>query len=80
MTLDNWCIMLYYVNMDKLLDLIEELEIYRLENRISERELAKTLRVSYNTVNRWFNGRCKPNKIQTYHIKKLLCQARKTQE
>jgi len=35
-------------------------------------ELLEKLGVAYNTVNRWFTGRNMPNKIQTYHIKKLL--------
>ena len=61
--------MLYYVYM---IDLLEKLEIYRLENKISQRKLAERLGVAYNTVNRWFTDRNKPNKIQTYHIKKLL--------
>ncbi len=52
--------------------LINELELYRLEHKITQGELAKILGISYPTVNRWFNGKCKPNKIQTYHIKKLL--------
>ena len=55
-----------------MIELLKKLEIYRLENKISQRELAKKFGVSYNTVNRWFMGRNKPNKIQTYHIKKLL--------
>lgn len=61
--------MVYYVYM---MDLLEKLEIYRLENKISQRKLAKTLGISYNTVNRWFMNRNTPNKIQQYHIKKLL--------
>ena len=52
--------------------IIEKLETYRLENKISQQELAKTLGVSFSTVNRWFNRKSKPNQIQTYHIKKLL--------
>ncbi len=59
------------------MDLIGELEVYRLENRITQQELAKMLHVSFNTVNRWLNARCKPNKIQTYHIKKLLSESKK---
>ena len=62
------------------MDLIKKLETYRLENKISQEILANMLGVCFATVNRWFNGRCKPNKMQTYHIKKLLCQASKTQE
>ena len=61
--------MLYYVYM---IELLEKLELYRLENKISQRKLAQRLGVSNNTVNRWLTGRNKPNKIQTYHIKKLL--------
>lgn len=53
-------------------DLIKKLEIYRLENRISQKQLADRLKVTFSTVNRWFNGNTKPNKIQRYHIKKLL--------
>jgi transcriptional regulator with XRE-family HTH domain len=52
--------------------LIERLEEYRLEHRISQEKLAETLGVAFITVNRWLNGHTEPNKIQTYHIKKLL--------
>jgi transcriptional regulator with XRE-family HTH domain len=55
-----------------MIELLEKLELYRLENKISQIKLAQRLGVSTNTVNRWFTGRNKPNKIQTYHIKKLL--------
>jgi len=53
-------------------DLIKKLEIYRLENRITQKQLADRLSVTFSTVNRWFNGKTKPNKIQQYHIKKLI--------
>lgn len=53
-------------------DLIKKLEDYRLEHRIPQEELAKKLRVAFSTVNRWFNRKSKPNKIQSYHIEKLL--------
>ena len=55
--------------MDKL---IEQLEVYRLEHRISQVQLAEMLGVAFVTVSRWLNGHTLPNKIQTYHIKKLL--------
>ncbi|GAI27668.1 unnamed protein product [marine sediment metagenome] len=61
--------MRYNANME---DLIKKLEIYRLENRISQKQLANRLSVTFSTVNRWFNGKTKPNKIQRYHIKKML--------
>lgn len=54
------------------MDLIKRLEIYRLENKIPQEELAKKLGVAFSTVNRWLNRKSKPNKIQTYHIEKLL--------
>ena len=53
-------------------DLIKQLETYRLENKISQEELAEKLSVAFSTVNRWLNGKSKPNKIQSYHIEKLL--------
>ena len=53
-------------------DILRELEKYRLENKLSQKNLAKKLGVTFATVNRWFNKRNKPNQIQTYHIIKLL--------
>ena len=52
--------------------LVKKLEEYRLENKISQTKLAETLGVTFVTVNRWFNGKFTPNKIQKHHIKKLL--------
>jgi len=66
---ENKYSMLYNANMDEL---IEKLDNYRLENRISQKQLADKLNVHFTTVNRWFNDRTIPNKIQIYHIKKLL--------
>ena len=53
-------------------DLIKKLETYRMENRISQKQLAEMLKVTFSTVNRWFNGKTKPSKMQQYHIKKIL--------
>ena len=72
---DNKSLLLHNAYMD---DLIKKLKIYRLENRISQRKLADKLHVHFSTVNRWFNGKTKPNKIQRYHIKKLLDTSDKT--
>ena len=55
-------------------DLIKQLELYRLENRITQVELAKDIGVNFSTVSRWLNGKTKPNKIQQYHIEKFLTQ------
>lgn len=54
------------------MDIIKRLEIYRLENKISQGELAEKLGVAFSTINRWLNGKTKPNKIQSYHVEKLL--------
>ncbi|MDP2913465.1 MAG: helix-turn-helix transcriptional regulator [Candidatus Omnitrophota bacterium] len=54
------------------MDIIKELELYRLENRITQVALAKEIGVNFSTVSRWFNGKTKPNKIQQYHIGKYL--------
>ncbi|MFC1799459.1 helix-turn-helix transcriptional regulator [Candidatus Eisenbacteria bacterium] len=67
--LDN---MLYHTIMKKEMDLIEQLEEYRLKNRMSQEKLARKLDVSFQTVNRWLNRLSKPSKIHEYHIKKLL--------
>ena len=58
-------------------DIIQQLEMYRLENRISQEKLAEMLGVAFVTVNRWLNGRTKPSKIQAYQIEKLLTGKRK---
>ena len=54
------------------MDLVRKLEKYRLENKVSQQRIAERLGVSFSTVNRWLNGKSKPNKIQAYHIEKLL--------
>ncbi len=58
--------------MSEIADLLRRLEEYRLENRVSQEKLAEMLGVTFITVNRWLMGHNKPNKIQIYHIKKLL--------
>lgn len=52
--------------------MIAQLENYRLENKITQQQLAEMLGVAFVTVSRWINGHTEPNKIQTYHIRKLL--------
>lgn len=59
------------------MDLINELNQYRLEHRITQERLAEMLGVSFVSVNRWFNKKTKPNQIQEYHIKKLLKRKKK---
>lgn len=62
--------MLYYAILT--MEIIKELEKYRLENKYTQQSIANKLGVSFSTVNRWFNGKTKPNKIQIYHIIKIL--------
>ena len=54
------------------MDIIKKLDLYRLENKITQEELAEELDVAFSTVNRWFNGRTVPSKIQQYHVEKYL--------
>jgi len=54
------------------MDIVKQLELYRLENRVSLQKLADDIGVSFSTVSRWFSGKTKPNKIQQYHIEKFL--------
>jgi len=54
------------------MNLLDKLQNFRLENKMSQQRLAKILGVHFSTVNRWFKGHTKPNKIQEYHIKKIL--------
>jgi transcriptional regulator with XRE-family HTH domain len=53
-------------------NLVAQLEEYRLKHKIPQEDLAEKLGVAFSTVNRWFNRKTKPNKIQEYHIKKLI--------
>lgn len=54
------------------MQIVKQLEKYRLENRISLQKLADDLGVSFSTVSRWFSEKTKPSKIQQYHIEKFL--------
>ncbi|MEK6645577.1 MAG: helix-turn-helix transcriptional regulator [Candidatus Firestonebacteria bacterium] len=54
------------------MEIVKDLKTYCLENKITQEILAKKLKVAFATVNRWFNGKTKPNETQAYHIKKLL--------
>ena len=56
------------------MDIIKQLELYRLENRITQVDLAKDLKVAFSTVSRWLNEKNTPNKIQQYHIEKFLVE------
>lgn len=64
--------------MQSIMDLVQRLEAHRLEHRISQEELAKKLGVAFSTVNRWLNHKSKPNKMQAFHIQKLLNSKKRT--
>jgi transcriptional regulator with XRE-family HTH domain len=59
------------------MDIIKKLELYRLENKITQQDLAKELDVAFSTVSRWFNGKTTPSKIQQYHVEKYLTKKTK---
>ncbi len=60
------------------MDIVKELELYRLENKITQQDLAKELGVAFSTVSRWFNGKTVPSKIQQYHVEKYLSKKKIT--
>lgn len=62
---------------DVYMKLLQDLETFRLENKLTQQHLAEQLDVSLITVNRWLNGHTKPSKIQTYHIEKLISKRTK---
>lgn len=63
--------MLHYSTKKKM-ELIKDLEQYRLANRISQQKLARCLHIHRTTLNRWLMAARKPNKIQTYQIEQFL--------
>ena len=56
------------------MNIIDRLEHFRLEHKITQQELAERLGVAFSTVNRWLNRKSGPNKIQSYHIEKFLSE------
>ena len=58
--------------LDMARDLIDRLITYRLDNKLTQTELAEKLGVTFQTVNRWFNRHMKPSQIQEHQIKKIL--------
>lgn len=61
-------------DIDTLTDveLINELNVYRFNNGISQLMLAKELNLSITTVNNWFCKRFKPSMLHSFKIKKFL--------
>ena len=51
---------------------LKRLEEYRLQNKVTQQQLAEEIEVAFSTVSRWLTGKTKPNKIQQYHIEKFL--------
>lgn len=48
----------------------------RIELGLTQKELADELSVSFSTVNRWENGKTKPNKIALVMLKELCKESR----
>lgn len=69
-------------DIDTLTDaeLINELNIYRFKNGISQLRLAKELNLSITTVNNWFCKRVKPSILHSFKIKEFLKEKLKTEE
>ena len=65
---------------EKNIDLIAELDNYRLKNKISQQKLAKILGVSVVTINHWLTRKAKVNKINEYQIKELLKEKKNVKE
>jgi len=59
-------------------DLIDGLNTYRLERRLTQAQLALKLGVTFQTVNRWLNRHMKPGPIQEHHIRKLIQRRKNT--
>ena len=59
-------------------DLIDQLEYYRLEHKLTQTQLAEKLDVSFETVNRWLNRRMRPRALQEHQIRKLLSKKHAT--
>ena len=57
--------------------LIDRLQEFRLDRRITQEQLAEILGVKVVTVNRWFNGRHYPSQIQEFHIEKMLSKGKR---
>ena len=57
---------------NKMTDIIKELSEYCSEHGISQVDLAKKLGVSFQTVNRWINGKVKPSNLQIRNITNFL--------
>jgi len=53
-------------------EIILELEEVMFKNDMTQEQLAKKLRVSFQTVNRWFNEHTEPNRRNWYKIEKYL--------
>ena len=61
-------------------ELINELNVYRFKNGISQLRLAKELNLSITTVNNWFCKRVKPSILHSFKIKEFLKEKLKTEE
>ena len=61
-------------------ELINELNIYRFKNGISQLRLSKELKLSITTVNNWLCKRVKPSMLHSFKIKEFLKENLKKEE
>lgn len=67
--------MLKHANSELEIDLeamLDDLERYRLDHKISQEVLAAKLGVSHSTLHRWYHSDVVPNLINRHSIIKLL--------
>lgn len=58
--------------MTKSNQLINRLRQYRLEQQLTQEQLAEKLGVAFLTLNRWLRGHARPSELHQYRIEKLL--------
>ncbi len=58
--------------MTKSNQLINHLRKYRLEQQLTQEQLAEKLGVAFLTLNRWLRGHAQPSQLHHYRIEKLL--------
>lgn len=62
--------------MNRQENLLKRLRQYRVEQQLTQVQLAKRLGVAFITLNRWLNGHAEPQELQRYRIERLLNRKR----
>ena len=61
----------YSISLESAKNIAEELKNLRQQQGWSQEDLARTLGVSFATVNRWENGKTKPSRLAQEKIKQV---------